>query len=495
MNRERAETFLRLLAEAELRAAAGAAPVSHGSWSGGSPAAGFPRLGRVAQALTAVHALDVPTAEGILADFALAVGARQHSDPGAMPLARPGLAAGRVSARIRPGPAGPRPAGSPGRTGPDRFLPLGVTAPFHDGTISGELNLLSYAQTCAGARFTVTWRYQGRVEPGRYGAALHNAVFPTLFAAKDDQGRRYQLEYMFNGGPDWAGEIRVLPGPPEQASWLEFSAAGAPAVRISLQPQAGPGPWLAPGASPGPDGAGAPAARTGRSAGEHLLNTIADRLLVMAAEYPQDLPLRLAVTAPGALSGAAAGLGDLVAALEAAEVLPPLSAVPGQLAALCASLRVSGHGLAGPAADLPEAWLSVLAHYQRRKKSHTSPARDGHVALAAAFPALDGVRLALLGLHNTGGETRAHLLVGGLDEDEMWLPDHQSVPVSVWMRDSAGRWHVAGVVGADYTDGEYVLRLKLVPPLARSTEWIEVVAAWRSAEVRATLPLRWGYPP
>jgi hypothetical protein len=500
MNRERAETFLRLLAEATLRDAAAAAPVSRGAWSADSPAPGFPRLGRVAQALAAVHALDVATAEDILADFAIAVGVRQHSDPSVLLLARPGLAAGRVRARgwtqvpwpAGPGPARTGPAGSPGRTGPDRFLPLGVTAPFHDGNIMGELNLLSYSQTAAGARFTVTWRHHGRVDPGRYGAAMHGAVFPKLFSAWDDKGRHYRLDFTFNGGPDWAGEIRVLPEPPEQTRWLEFSAPGEPAVRISLDPKAWPDGASAGGS--GPDGAGAPAARTGRSAGEHLLLTIADRMLVTAAEYPQDLRLQLSAVVKGPLNGLAAGLGDLVAALEAAEVLSPLSAVPGQLAALCASLRVSGHGLAGPAADLPEAWLSVLAHYQRRKPD-PAPARDGHAAVAAAFPAADGVRLALLGLHNTDGETRAHLLVGGLDEGETWLPGLESVPVSVWIRDSASRWHVAGVVGADYAEGEYLLRCKLVPPLARSTAWIEVVAAWRSAEVQVTLPLRWGYPP
>jgi len=62
----------------------------------------------------------------------------------------------------------------------------------------------------------------------------------------------------------------------------------------------------------------------------------------------------------------------------------------------------------------------------------------------------------------------------------------------VWVRDSGGRWHVAGVDGAHLSDGEYRLRVKLRPALARATVWIEVVAAGRSAEVRATVPLRWG---
>jgi hypothetical protein len=484
MNRERAETFLRLLAEAELRDAAGADAAPRAPWSADSPDASFPRIARVARALTTVHALDLGTAQDILADFAIAVGARQRSDPDPLLRRRPWLAAGRVPARASPGPAA--------RTGPDRFLPVGVSAPFRDGDLSGELNLLSYAQTGSGSRFTVTWRTRGPADPGRSVRVRHGPAFPMMFTVKDDKGTRYRLEFMVTGNPEWAGEMRVVPDPPEQARWLEFSAPGGPAVRISLDPPAGPD-QPAPGAPDGDHGSGPPAAQTGCSTGEHLLNTVADRMLVIAAEYPQDLRLRLAATHKGPLSGVAAGLGDTVAALEAAEVLSPLSAVPGQLAALCASLRVSGHGLAVPAADLPERWISVLAHYQRRKPN-PAPAHDGHAAVAAGFPAVDGIRLALLGLYNADGDTRMHLLASGLDEDETWLPGLENVPVSVWIRDSGGRWHVAGVAGAHYAEGEYLLRLRLVPPLARSTAWIEVLAAWRSAQVRASLPLRWGYP-
>jgi hypothetical protein len=35
------------------------------------------------------------------------------------------------------------------------------------------------------------------------------------------------------------------------------------------------------------------------------------------------------------------------------------------------------------------------------------------------------------------------------------------------------------------------MHLEAVPPLSRATAWIEVLAAGQSAEVRATLPLRW----
>jgi len=68
-------------------------------------------------------------------------------------------------------------------------------------------------------------------------------------------------------------------------------------------------------------------------------------------------------------------------------------------------------------------------------------------------------------------------------------------PLSIWVRDDAGRWHVARPASWAEDGGEATLTLQLAPPLTRLSDWIEVRAAWRSAEVRATVPLRWGYPP
>jgi hypothetical protein len=68
-------------------------------------------------------------------------------------------------------------------------------------------------------------------------------------------------------------------------------------------------------------------------------------------------------------------------------------------------------------------------------------------------------------------------------------------PLSVWLRDSGGRWHAGRPAGWHRNGDEYAVRLQLVPPLTRSTAWLEVLAGGRSAEVRTTLPLRWGYPP
>jgi hypothetical protein len=103
------------------------------------------------------------------------------------------------------------------------------------------------------------------------------------------------------------------------------------------------------------------------SPGEHLLHAIAARLLAAPPAIPPDTWLHPAAPGPGPVTTAADGLGDIIAALQAADALSPLSPVPGQLAALCARLHVSGHGItAPPARDLPEPWLSMLAHSHRR---------------------------------------------------------------------------------------------------------------------------------
>ncbi len=66
--------------------------------------------------------------------------------------------------------------------------------------------------------------------------------------------------------------------------------------------------------------------------GEHMLHAVAAWLL--AAAVPQDTVTGLAAPGSGPLPAGADGLGDLIAALQAAGALSPLSPVPGQLAAL-----------------------------------------------------------------------------------------------------------------------------------------------------------------
>lgn len=495
MNPERAETHLRLLAEAEMRDALQEVPPFAGRWPADRSDASFARMARVARALTDVHALDIETAETILADFAVARGARQRSDQGRLMMryestlrsramraqwfvwptigAQVGTGAPVAAGPAPSGPDSPAPSGprSPGQGGPARLMPLGLTAWYSHEGLGGELHLLSYSRTASGARFAIAWRISSVTGAG--GSPLPAG----LFGVTDDKGARYSLSFTGCGGPGWAGEIRLRPDPPDYVRWFDLAPPGGPVLRVNVHP-----------ATPQADTA-SQVSQTGLAPGEHLLNKVAERLLTAAQDFPPD-PRPWPGTAHfGPFTGMAAGLGDVVAALEAAGALSPVSPVPGKLAALCASLRITGHGItAPPAHDLPEPWLSLLAHYHRRKPD-PAPVWDGFAGAAAALPELDGIRLALLGVHTSEGRTVLHLRASS--QDGAGRPLGHNLPLSVWVRDSGGRWHVAEQDSWAEDDDEYALTLRLVPPLTRSATWIELLANGLSAEVRTRLPLRW----
>jgi hypothetical protein len=342
---------------------------------------------------------------------------------------------------------------------------------FHDETISGELDLMSYVHTASGARLIAAWQTRDPI-----GSRPRGLPPVADFTVTDDRGSRYELRFAAKGRRESACDLCLRPDPPPDIRWLEVTAPGEQAVRVDLgQPDGLPEPQVS---------------EQDLSAGEQLLNRIADRLLTMIPEFPPQ-------TTPGPLINLAAGLGATIGALEAAEVLPACSPVPGQLAALCASLGVRGHGItAAPAPDLPEPWLSVLSYY-RRRKPETAPAGDGFAAVAAALPEFDGIKLVLLGLHNCAGATWLNALARGR------LPRHSpgplrvevAFPLSIWIRDDAGRWHVARPAGWHDDGGEAALTLRLTPPLTRSPDLIEVRAAGLSARARAAVPVRWGYRP
>ncbi len=468
---------------------------------------GATRVSRVAQVLTAVHALDHEVADQILADFALALGTRRAGSPGQhgpdprsllrspaahLPLGmllsfRPSWAAQREASwspgREAAGTGTASVTGSAGpRTTPRRVIPLDQVVPVRGGDVSGEMYLLSYALTEACARFTVVVRARGEfVPPGIEHSGMYRpfAVFPVhQFTATDDQGTGYQMGFSGRRGRhpfDMAGEITLHPGPSSSIRWLDLTTPGEPAVRVGLDHGNRPS-----------DGTDVTVSEGVTSPGEHLMNRMATRLLLMALAFPQEIRLHPAVPRPEPFSCIADGLGDVVAALQACGALSALSPVPGQFAALCANLNVSGHGItAPPARALPGPWLSMLAHYRRRRPDRRL-GRDGCAAVAVAFPALDGIRLSILGLNNADDRTVLYAHATG-------SPDVTAdFPLRIWVRDSGGRWHATRVSGwNEEDDGEMTMRLEVVPPLSHATAWIDVLAAGQSAEARATLPVRW----
>jgi hypothetical protein len=270
MDRERAETYLRLLAEAELRRAtmiaAGSLP---GQWRS-------TRLELAAQALRVVGAVGIDVADEIQADLGLAVAARYRRS-----LYRVG----------RPG-SGARPQRSS-----CRVVPVGQVIKICSDDLRGELLVVAYAQSTDGARLIVVGR-----------------PFPP-FAVADDRGVSYQITW---SGGHTASELLLRPGPSHQIRWLDVTGAVEAATRIDLGRQV-----------PGPDVLVTPPVH---SPGELLLEVIAARILSLVAYRPRHSPRPLTANADlRAFIGD--GPGHIAAALHAAGVLasdsPPPDSSPG----------------------------------------------------------------------------------------------------------------------------------------------------------------------
>ena len=425
MSRERAETYLRQLAEAELRART--LPVARIPGRGQDPG----RLALVEPALVAAGAIDAGTADQIRADLQLAVAVRQpgqenQASPGqgglppdarkrlAQLMRNPSRRAGTVASYF-PGlsTAYPRPA--PHRA-PWRVVPVGQVIPIRDSDARRELLLVAYLQSADGARFTMA------------GGWFHGLT------AVDDHGASYQTE--LRGGHS-AALLVLRPDPPRHIRWLDLTTApGEPATRINLDPQI-----------PAPD---LTVTRNAHNPGELLLDVIAARILCSgAAAFPQyDLE-----HPPAGAADLRAFIGDgpgrIVAALRASGALPLASPVPGQLAALCTRAGIPGHGItAPPAADLPEPWQHMLT------RPHPPPQAGRAPGIAAAtiaeLPELDGARITILGLHhctivgrhNSATQTIVHMLVTGVTPEDDWTYGRVVRPLpALWVRDSSGRWH------------------------------------------------------
>jgi hypothetical protein len=482
MSRECAETYLRGLAEAELRRAASQ------PWDSGPRAGSAARVKRVAEVLAFVGALDDGVADQILDDFELALDARQRGQPasvrgrfsqrtagGARPARRvsvPPAVAGRSAA------AGSGTGTAAGRT--HAPVPLRQIVRVCDADVYGEVYLLSYARVASGPQFSVFART--RQPPGPWEPSGPRLFDP--FTATDDQGTSYQVTIRDIGSPVLGWTLMLRPDPPHDPRWLDLATttAGGPAARIVLSAAAGE-TW--------PPAADVTVSQTAPSPGEHLLSTIAARLLAAVPLLPHDPWLYGTAPRPRELPSITDGLGDVIAALQECGVLPPLSPVPGQLAGLCARLNLSGHGITTPPArDLPGPWLSVLTQYHHRNTG-AAPVRDGCAAAAVVLPGLDGIQLTILGLHNCADSSILHMHASGPACHTAYGPDELYSWPPIWICDSGGRWHATRTSGRSGMNNEIALRLEIVPPLSRATTWIQVQAIGQSTQAHARIPLRW----
>jgi hypothetical protein len=470
-----AETYLRVLAEAELgRIVACPRHQSPGASSvpRAAPAAaeGMDRVRAAAEALNVIGAIQDAAAHRVLTEFTAALAVRAM-----VPLrVLQGVPGARWNQPRLPAPG--LPGGVVQVVPVDRSLPGG-----RDGELLRLLTLTmapgrAAALTIAG-RVALDRRLPRRELPiGPFGPYS----LPDLgLTFTDDRGTRYDGEISGGGTCDgtwWALEFFFSPRPHAGIGWLDITAVTGPAtIRVDMAGaaasfvQAG-GPLTQAGADDGPAGLrGLPPAGAGPP-GERLLDSVAENLLWswLWHDGAGPEPRRLA-----AMAAALAGTG----------AVQPGSPALNRYAALSRRLGIPARDRlqgTGAAAELPQAWSSVLA------SRGTQDGREDVIPVAAVLPEIDGARYALTGLYSSAGSATLRALAWG------WQPEEEPLnkaPFSWWARDNAGRWHVARQVWSDARRDGAVLDITLIPPLHPAATSLKIIVTGPSGRATAMVPL------
>jgi hypothetical protein len=478
---EQAETYLRLLAEAELRRA----PVFPG------PGSQPHRVALAATALASASAVSLDAAWRVVADFQAACALRTEGPTSAMlslggwqtwSAGRAGrsgqlMAARRAAVAFVTSP--PRPGWTPPAPVPiepeaPAAVPIGTTLPLpaeREGWY-GELLLLALARTGTEAAITLATRWAGQTRRSA-GPRPRHAPFHEV-AAVDDRGVSYRATLWDMGIEDgrdwWDCHLGLTPAPPDGIRWLDIGpGARGRYIRVELAT---------------PDWAGGiaahPVARA--TAGARLLDRAGDELL---AAGPASRAAGLSLAARVAL---------LIADLTGSGVLAADDAAVARLLGLGWRLGVD-LGLAAdgrvPRAALPDTWHSMLAD---------GDAADGPVgaaAFAANLPEIGGAWFSLAGLRSDRDGATLHVMASGwTPQGNGWVvhglgphSDPGQIALTWQARDSAGRWHLISAMHWGNQQG--MVQMRLVPPLHPAATSLDVIVSDGRRQVSATVPLDW----
>ena len=492
---DRAETWLRLMAEAELRQALKAPKLrvplwrrlrrslpqflrrrwragirmyrahrayspqgfllyAHGQHHSGpqSPGAGLRRLMLAAESLTATAATEPEVADAIVRGHELALILRRR-----MPRAPFGL--GWVT-RQRAAPSRPKP-------GTYTAISLGAHVPVTVRGQPAEVSLLVLVTDPDRAVITAVARLPAAAGPeadDEDGYEDVMAEFLSGVTVTDDRLGRYQVEYATGEINDeqWSGWLELVPALRPGCRWLDlvFSPGTAP-VRISLEPRRPP-PVVTVEELPAQDGAA------------RFLDIVADDLL--RDRSPSEADLALIVTAL-----TETGVTELED--------PALRGLAALASRLGLTLPATIRSVELP--ELPERWREVL------DSAGTVDGPAGLVPVAAVLPQVDEARWALAGLRS-GGESARLFLRGWnvtIDDHRRHLIGRHSASVppgySFWARDDAGRWHYASGFDGDWQEREGNFELVVTPPLHPEATRLDLIITAKSARITVEIPLDW----
>jgi hypothetical protein len=479
MDGELAETYLRNLAESELRRYRGDAEEFLLEATA--------RARAVATAFAKTGALAPEAADGIVEELMTALHIRS---PGYRipPRPRAGYGTGPASAvrlrrahRVQRGAFQIRAAAvAPAGAFPVSVTPVGEVLELRDGetdiviyltamiTTPGLASLsagvLSLPKGSLPRRATRRPGLPPTGPPAVMGPGLPGV--PNDLRAVDRAGQSYIL--VFNGGGDgtWSAghfQVRADPSGPSAAPYAPSADTGwldvgndETSVRIDLTRD--------------PPAAEVTTTENGLTTGEQFLRIRAE---AMFASGYHDIGTDLKA------------LAAVVPALRAVGALPVDSEVPRLIAALCHRYAVSLDDVPDPPAALPDRWASLLTgdqHASWQPDDADLPPAAAH--LPVAFPETDGITTVLSGLVTHGRRsTMTGALFGAVEEGYTEGP-------CIWLRDDGGQWHVAKQRSWS-SGGVNVFRADVIPPVHPSVSSADILVIGRTADSRGSVPLTW----
>jgi hypothetical protein len=456
--RERAETYLRVQAEAELQRAR---YQNSERWiSSGWRLPGDTRpakrcmlhIAAIARALTAAGVIDDPTASDVLADLQAALAIRSLIPTTELLSGPRGVQGANASVyfpvrRLVRTPAAPVPM---------RLTPAGAVAVCEVGHQRIRVHLASLVVD--GNSAAVGIRARLAPDPVARSPLLQPWDIHNSCTAADDQGGTYGMHFSGGGAEGyWKGLLHITPVPPPAVRWLDVSLPGAEPVRLRLD-------------APQRDLATSKISLRADEAAERYLDGQTVALLSSDDEEDGKDP-RVAWAALGLLS---------------ARVMRSLNPALRRLVAVTSQLGLDlPEPLAAiPAGPLPADWLSLVA----RRDCRDGP--NGTVPVAATLPELDAAQCAIADIHSSavsaGIEVHARAWPGPLDPRQPWRE------VFRWTaRDDIGGWYATTVRDWSYGDATADMTLSLCPVIDPAARHLQIILTSRSGEVSMTVPLDW----
>lgn len=465
MGDERAEAYLRSVAESALRRAGDElrridAEADPGMDPFGAASRAQWKVLKTGRILAAANALDQDFLDRFAADFHVAVYVRSRF------LLNWDRSRGMLSRSLAEPPGPPRPP--PPAPVPMTVTPIGRTLPVISDRAPSVLHFLAAVRTPAEAALTVAMSMHlpadgSSADVELSGAGPHHLPHGQL-SAQDEHGTRYAVRFESEAARSaviWRGIARLSPAPPATVRRLHLVGDGRRLIELPLVSRLGAAPALAGAA--------------GISPGERLLMLEAERILATReTRGPMEGP----------------DPAEIMTVLRKAGAIAVDSPLPGQLTALGRRLGADWPGGPVPsAAEIPASWASVLAGYAA---SGPASAPGTFAPLALVLPDVDGGRFALAGLSSAAGESHLHVIGSGSLPGPADRYAHNWTPgFSWWLRDSAGHWHVAAPEEPwSFGDGLQAFHLRLTPPLAATpSRRAEIVVTGPANQVRAVVPI------